>query len=439
MKKTKIAIVGPADSVALINKVAQERSEYLEIQPIVYKDAREVPNILDTSLQPDVWLFSGIAPYNHAVAATKTSKPLMYIPHQGTSLYRVLLQITYMAGLSIQSISFDTFSFQDIEETFVDAGLPLPSIYTNHFNGLVSAQEMTDYHYELWKSGKTQIAVTCFLATYENLKQLGVPAFRIWPTRNIIRSTLDMVESMAETARFKGGQIAIQHVGLDHYNEIVRANNTYGVTRIELQLYELLVDYTEKVEGSLVVRGNGQYTVYSTRGLVEELTDGFTVMPLLDEITRRIKATVSGGIGFGQTAYDADQNAHIALGAARRLGPGNWMVVTDDKVVVGPLSSAIHLRYSIRTEDSVIRELAEQLNISITTLNKLYAAIDKLDNNAINAEDLALYLAITQRSARRLIGNMVENGLAEVAGEELLSKGRPRKLYRIIIDKLLGR
>jgi hypothetical protein len=437
MNKIRMAIVGPSDSVALAYEVALEREDILVLLPIVYQDASEVYRIVtERTNEVDIWVFSGVVPYQCALAL-KINKPLFYIPHTGSSLYRALFQITYIEKMNLGRISFDTFSQKEVEETFHDIDVPLPQLFVKHYNGIVSSKDITDYHYNLWKSGQTDIAVTCFLATYERLKEMGVPAFRIWPTRSNIRTTLDIAINAFEAQRFKGSQLAIQHVAIDDYDDIVRASSSYGVKRIELCLYEILVEYAEKLKGSIVIRGDGQYTLYSTRGILEEITEHFTIMPILDSITRKVTAKVSGGIGFGATAYAAEENAFHALGLAKQRGNGLWMAVTDKRDVIGPLSSVIYLKYSVRTNDAVHKKLADELNVSITTVNKLVAVLDKLDKETIAADELAMYLAITPRSARRILSTLISQGRAEAAGEEMLVKGRPRKLYKILLHFLL--
>ena len=202
-------------------------------------------------------------------------------------------------------------------------------------------------------------------------------------------------------------------------------------------MHKLLIECVEAVKGSLVIHGNGQYTIYSTRGCVETWTRDFSILPLYQELTRTLRISVSGGIGFGPTAYEADENAHRALSFAHRSGKGQWMVVTDDHSVIGPLSSAAQLRFSFAgAAGAVGQELAKRLKMSTTTVNRLLAVIDKLDCDSVRADDLAFYLSITTRSARRILAVMVQEKLALVVGAEVLVKGRPRKLYRISLEKL---
>lgn len=439
MKKNRLAVVGPSDSVKLVCEVAKELNTVLQVFPVIYQNAAEVPEILKRyDKEVDLWLFSGKAPYWYAVNCQNTQKPLYFIPHTGSSLFRVLIQMSKNENLTLNNISFDSFSKKEIEEAFSDISPDIPNYYLLDYDGVISADAVTQYHYDLWKQKKTQVAITCFLSSYLSLKELGIPAYRIWPTRDNIRTMLTIATSKAEANHFKDSQIAIQHISIEGYADFVRESaSTYAAKRVESKLYELLLSYTEAVEGSIVQHGNGQYTLYSTRGRIEQLTNQFTVLPILDEITCKMTVSVNGGIGFGSTAHMADENAHLALGLARRAGKSKWMVVLDDKTVFGPLNSANYLQYALRTDDLVMRSLANKLKISVTTVNRILAACDKLDQESISAEDIASYLAITSRSARRLLSSMVDQDLAIMTGEEAVGQGRPRKLYHLYLHKII--
>ncbi|NMC30990.1 MAG: GTP cyclohydrolase [Veillonellaceae bacterium] len=439
MRKIRIGIVGPGDSVALIVEVAREYQDRMVATGYIYEDASEVPEIvLANDNDVDMWIFSGKVPYRYALAGKRSVKPKLFMPHTGTSIYRVLLYLA-KAQIPIGGMSFDTFSRQEIVETFEDAETPLPTIYVNDYDGVVSASELTRFHLELWQAGRTKIAVTCFFATYQELRRQGVMAFRIWPTKNNIRTILDLAVSKADAILSKAGQIAIQHIAIDDYDEFRRsAASGYSVQKVELQLYEILLQYAEKIQGSLAMQGNGRYILYSTRGAIEEFTCGFSQMPVIAEVGKRLSISASGGIGFGDTAYGADENANIALGLAKRKGKNHWMVILDDKTVVGPLNSDLQIAYSIRSETLDGLALAKKLNISGTTLNKLLSVFAKIEGEAIGAETLAQHLSMTERSARRLLGTLVQHGMALETGEEYRGAGRPRKMYRVDVKKIMA-
>jgi len=435
-----VAVVGPCDSVSLIREVAKEFGDEAEIVAFTYEVAAEVPAILaEHGDRPDVWLFSGKVPYNYAVATGYTAKPFFFIPHTGSSLYRALVQIACAVGLDADGISFDLFTEKEIAETFADIPLTVKNIYVREIEGIAEPAAITAFHYDLWRAGKTKAAVTALRSTYLELVARKVPAFRIRPLRDNVRTTLNLAIRTAEAATFKESQIAVQHIAIDDYADIARgANSGYDVRRLEAKLYALLIDYAQSVQGAINIHGHGQYTIYSTRGTVARITEDFTTIPIRDEIVRGLPVPVSGGIGFGGTAYGAEENAYKALGFARHLGKGNWMVVADDGKVSGPLSSRAHLRFSLRADSERCRELARRLKVSATTVNRLLASLDKMDIAAVSADELAFNLSITPRSARRLLAALVGQGLAQAANEETLHKGRPRKLYRLLAENFPG-
>jgi hypothetical protein len=438
MKRIAVGIVGPSDSVQYI--ISLTKDKYADLIPVavIYDDAVEVPErVKQYDFQVDVWLFTAVVSYNFAKSAQVTTKPMFFLSHTGSSLLALLVEMAYVQKLPMKSMSFDMFTGREIEEAFADAKIPLCKYYVYDWDSTVIAREMTDFHYSLWQQGKITLAVTCFLNTYLDLKERGVPVFRIWPPRDKVYDMLNHVISSAQAERFKEGQIAILQIAIDDYDDMVReAISGYAVQRVELKLHKLLIQCVEEVKGSLVIHGNGQYTVYSTRGCVQAWTRDFSILPLYQELTRTLRISVSGGIGFGPTAYEADESAHRALSFARRSGKGQWMVVTDDHSVIGPLSSSAQLRFSFAGATDLGQELAKRLKMSTTTVNRLLAVIDKLDCDSVRADDLAFYLSITTRSARRILAVMVQEQLALVVGTEVLVKGRPRKLYQISLDKL---
>ncbi len=75
----------------------------------------------------------------------------------------------------------------------------------------------------------------------------------------------------------------------------------------------------------------------------------------------------------------------------------------NKREVIGPLSSAVHLKYSVQADYEASKRFADKVGLSVTTVKRLLAVLDKLDNTTIGADELAVYLGITSRSARRIL------------------------------------
>ncbi|MFJ7936285.1 hypothetical protein [Sporosarcina sp. NPDC096371] len=61
--------------------------------------------------------------------------------------------------------------------------------------------------------------------------------------------------------------------------------------------------------------------------------------------------------------------------------------------------------------------------------------IKKRAREEISASELAQFMQITTRSARRILSELEGDGLAHVMAEESpLMAGRPRKVYKLLLD-----
>ena len=83
-----------------------------------------------------------------------------------------------------------------------------------------------------------------------------------------------------------------------------------------------------------------------------------------------------------------------------------------------------------------MKQTAEALSVNVTTLNRLLAVKEQIGSREIKADELGLYLSLTARSARRLLSLLIEKGLAEVVAEETCGKGRPSKVYRLLLENI---
>lgn len=434
----RFSVVGPRDSVELILNVGQISFPNITMIPMVYEDTFEAKNIFaPDSINVDAWLFSGIAPYSLISDSGKIHKHVFYVPHTGSSLYRVLLQAVYQDKQSIESISFDTFSYDEVKGVFLDLNGPIvfPKIRISP-KEIDNPHDLSKWHYDLWKSGETKMSVTCYLRTYQELSEKGIPSYRVRPTRDAILTTIDQVIQSIERDRFKGSQISVQLVEIENFEALIgKSYSGHYAKRQDLELYGLLLDYGRSIDGSVYSRGDGRYTLYSTRGRIENYTHSLKTMPIIDLLKRNLKVPVCGGIGFGETAIEAERNANIAIQFSKNGGPGNWTFVSDDRQVIGPLASKSAIKFSIRTTNPLDLAWAERLHVGTTTIQRLWYVLDRLKGKPILAEDFATLLNINQRSASRILNRLVEINIANVVGKQSKARGRPSRLFLIDIEK----
>lgn len=430
---TRVGVVGPKDSVQIICDVGTEFRDRMVFMPFVYQDVEEARELIRNA-EPgvDVWLFSGQAPY--AIAKEYIQKQKAFFPQlNGSSLTKVLLEITYRDGLQLERVSFDTILNTYFNETCAELGLPCERVRLLSYTGYTPTAELIDYHYSLYTQGDVDACATFLSSVYEQLTARGIPVYRITPDRMTIRNMLELARHEGETLHFKKSQIAVQLIEVNGIDKLVRENKSLNeLRRLELKLQEPILDYVEALAGAVVSLGNGKHMIFSTRGSFEE-NWSFPPATLMEKIYIVADLPPSIGIGFGATALAAERNAQLALFHAQKLGGLNAILINDEGQIEGPLQKPESLTFHYRTEDKEISERLKKAGVTITTYNKMIAVQKNLGQNSISAGEIAELLGMTQRNARRILSELEQQGFAELIGEEVpTNRGRPRKIYRIV-------
>jgi len=431
--KLRLGILGADDSLEIIESVTREFAE-LECLKIVYGKEEDIFERIEPHVdEADMWLFSGKVPYSMVKEWGKIQVPMAYVPHMGASLYRTLLYLSHQCGISVGDVSFDTFSADELNGFLQEAGIEGGYGWLKHYDGAITAEELADFHEKLWREGKTRAAVTCLRTADLELKARGVPVHRVLPTRAGVLSVIHMLLRTHEMLHFKDTQIAVQMMEIDPFREL--AGGTFATDEwqnAEIKTMEKLLRYAKQLQGSLKTAGPGRYAIFTTRGILQEVTSDYTAMPDLEEAFGIQPDGVICGIGIGNTACEAEIHAGKALLHAKEQGPASWMVFFDDKSIVGPLGRGEQLSYS--SVSSQLQTLSRQTSLSVLTLSKLDSILKKRKTRDISAHELAQYMQILPRSARRILMELEAKGFAQVVGEESPNpRGRPRKVYRITL------
>jgi hypothetical protein len=429
--KIRLGVLGADDSLEILQSVIDRYPEF-ESLPIVYWKEEEIIDLIKPYVdQVDMWLFSGQVPYTIAKEWGGISKPIFYVQHTGSSLYKTLLYIMYERKTSVSEISFDTLHPSELARILAEAGISDQPSFVKHYEGEIHAEVLAQYHYELWKEGKTKAAVTFLRTAYLELERLGVPVFRVLPAQATVTSLLNFALRTHEMLHFRDTQIAVQMIEVDSFAGLAKETfSTDEIFKMEMKVTEKLLLFAKGLQGSLKSAGPGRYVIFTTRGLLNKVTGNFTTIPTIDGLSDQDIEAVTSGIGIGQTVYEAEIHAGKALLTAKEHGQGAWMVFFDDKTVSGPLGKEKQITYTYASKE--LQALSEQTSLSVATLSKIQSILMNIGKKEINAHELAHYMQILPRSARRILLELEEKGIATVVGEENPHpRGRPRKIYRI--------
>ncbi|MCC7160862.1 MAG: hypothetical protein IT331_00060 [Anaerolineae bacterium] len=429
----RLAVIGPDDLVDQVVSIGQE-FPHLRFSRYPYEIETEAPVLADqAALQADLILFTGAAPFYWTKISGNPNIPFLFVPLTGSSFLRTLFVVREEHRFRPGKLSIDTPNLNLALETLNELGLSADDVYVKELSIPAKADDLAAFHTSLWKEGKIYAAITCLRSVYLRLKTDGLPVFRVLVTNSAIRTTLKLAQAQAEQLRYKGTQIAVQICEIDNFDDpIKRSNSGYEGKRVRLALQRVLNDYSERIWASVPSTGGPQFTIYTTRGILEATTDFFQCDPLLEEIRREMSVTVSIGTGLGPTAFHAEANARQTVERAKAAGGNCSFVMTDDGRLIGPLEGHPSLEAVITERDSGLTESAKRAGMSIETLSRIMSLLQSLGRETITAVELAQALRIAPRGARRMLLRLEQARMAQVFGEEQpLPSGRPRRVYRV--------
>lgn len=430
----EIGIIGPQDSMNLIFEVGEEFKEF-HLNSFNYSEIREVVHIIEDHPEFKYWLFSGQSPYWFAlnkglIDDTHSS----YIQLVGSGLIRTLLQAVYHNNFDLKRISFDTYLEHEIEEVFQELEVKLEYSKCFPYEGYMNEKKIVDFHLEQYREGKIDFAVTCIQSVYRELLVSDVPVVRVLATKNVIRQTYHFLKQKVETGQYLDSSIAIITLDLFRQNQKQDENYSYKFKKQLLNCEEQILSYAQIVNGSMVRMGDMFYFIFTTRGAIENANQsGHSLKNWLNDFSYLTMFKVWAGIGYGQNVFKAEKNGRLALQYARQQEKASLYLVSEEGNVEGPILDEDSIGYSPRS--TVDHKLFEQLNISPMQWSRVKAYLKQHSKNEITANELSEWMHVTDRTARKILKELEQGGMAEIIGEEQPGpRGRPRKVYRIVSE-----
>ncbi|NJB05153.1 transcriptional regulator, partial [Clostridioides difficile] len=290
--------------------------------------------------------------------------------------------------------------------------------------------ELVEWHIKLFEENKTDIMLTGFGAVYNELKERGYPVFRLQATIQLIKESYDKVKSEYALSKARFSQIAVEILSLIDYKE--KIDNYYSDMIKKSDMDKLVVNYVRSIQGSLFLLGRNDYVVFVHKGVADNEYNYDKLFNLKREI-KDMGFSLSIGIGTGVTAYQAENNAHKALRHSIDSKEIGIYLVDEDENIRGPLASENELNYSLMLSDEKVIEISKKTGMSCESVAKIIAINENRKSKIYDSKELAEYLNVSERSARRILNKIVNAGLGRICAKETsIGGGRPKNITEIL-------
>ena len=422
-----IGVVGPDDTVAMIERVAEEIGLDSILVVAKYKSPHETAELV-RALQPvcPVILFSGRLPYRLAVSAGFAPDNLDYIPHEGTDLFRALALVALSKEYTgqIPKFSFDSMTERDVGEAYDELRLPgdyhVIPLEIDSEPSEINIDRIISAHRALLEQGKIEHCVTCIRRVFETLSASKIPVIRIGHARISVRQALLRAHLRHELVQAEASQVAICILSQHSDSNTHQKHSTRQLSKAA----RLCSDF---LGGRIVKIDLNEALWITTRGAIDR---HLKALPL-SNVSVRGPAFILG-IGIGP---NADQAETFARQAQQRTSSSatRYFQIEQTAFVVEKIDPN-----EAREERQSDLETARNLQVSPAVIRRLGVVFQELDPNGFTSAELAQSYSIQPRSARRLLTLLKDRGFVEECGLSVQHRaGRPQLIYRIFLDRML--
>jgi hypothetical protein len=261
----------------------------------------------------------------------------------------------------------------------------------------------------------------------------GVPTLRIRPTGAAIRSALQTSALLGAHHRLEESQLVVIMVDVPTLRETPRrVTPRYWREELKLSLQRLLLQEAHRMSAAVWPLDDHSYLVTATRGSVAASTEGFRTPPFVERVREELGLAVEVGIGMGRTAQEAETHARAALVRSQTSQRTQGFALDRDgrALIPAPRTPPRAAAPAKPKGLEILARLADRLGDPPGENGSAQPLI-------VDAENAGKMLGVTPRTARRLLRTLVEEGLAwPLPPNRTPQPGRPRQLYRLIVEKL---
>ncbi|HXA60081.1 MAG TPA: transcriptional regulator [Streptosporangiaceae bacterium] len=433
-----IGVVGPHDLVERVMLMGHGPTPVpSRLVAAAYRDEQEAADkVVKLGSGVDVCLFASPVPYDFARKAGVLSMPATFVPLNGAALQGALLRAALDSRFDPARVSIDVLSRSEVEEAYSEISLSTEHVHLRE--EAAGPGTLAAFHERLWRRGATSVALTCVHATAERMEQAGVPTIRIRPTGASIRSALQTAALLGAHHRLEESQLVVVVVDVPTLRETPRrVTPRYWRDELKLALHRVLLQEAHRMSASVWPLDDHSYLVTATRGSVASVTDGFRTPPFIERVRDELGLAVEVGIGMGRTAQEAEQHARAALARSQTSQRAQGFALDRDGRALVPAPRQPPRNQLPQTKPKGLEILARLSDKLGDTLTDDQGRRGEAQPLIVDAENAGKLLGVTPRTARRLLRTLVEEGLAwPLPPNRTPQPGRPRQLYRLIIEKL---
>lgn len=409
----------------------------LEFDYITYERYTDAPDLLEHyDKKVDAVLFSGKSPYKICENQMNQSILMDYVPRHETTLYRVLLEITYLLKRDICRLSVDTYDKKMMQKLYKEIHVELREDSVFFAEQRYMDPNYKDYVVAFHRKNYYEHHVCCCITgleeAYREMKSEGIPVVLAVPSEDVVVQSVRNLQIRYIAKKNSENQIVVVAIKLNVPSEYsLMKEDEYSYLSQRIKIMDRLYHFNHRIDGVLVEQSKSECMIFTTKKIIETETNQYKDFYLLDVLREVSAVPVYIGIGYGKTANESKYNAYESMKKMERSRQNSVYIVFENGEVMGPLETGRGAKKQDSFDEKFYRA-ATETGLSVNTIYKIFGGIVKEEKADFTSRELAAICGVSVRTMDRIILKLCDAGYCEVISEKLMHKsGRPSRILRL--------
>lgn len=400
----KIMLIGTIESVKKIESII--KTEELELENVIIEDTDLMTKTISAIPSDIDGIFaSGIGVYNQLINSYKVNVPIEYAKRGSISFSKCVIS-NLNEIRKYKRPSFDSLDPDILESLIEEFDLSFDSHKILSYDANYGENSYLLNHIDLYKKKVTDCIFTAYGYSYNILKSMKIPCFRLEATKIDIMDDFENLLSKIKVKSTKRQTFLIHNFHMNTDN---------------LKIKDLIKNYARTFEG-LLIDQNNESIVISNRGLsIGEIEENLKIL------NRDRKIDIKLTLATGLTIKDGIDNSTYAR---KFLDDKHSIVFYDGK----------NLKYideekrtlNVNLSENKLEEISKNCGVSLEYIQKIILYTSNKKVSTLTSSQLSDFLKITRRTSNRIINKLVDKGYAKPIYIHNGSKGRPSKSIKIL-------
>ena len=262
-------------------------------------------------------------------------------------------------------------------------------------------KHITEYAKNLWNKGKIDLILSRSINNLGQLDELQIPYEAVFPNEEMIRNSIQHALDELRLDSITEQRLLSIFLRLPFTEEVEKEEQEYR----EASVYKFLTEYRKENHFLFTIeKGFNQFSI--STGLSPETE----LMPLLQEILSACRQNLNFpfrmGIGVSSSKERSRYYAEHALMESNRYGRNDAFFMEEEGKLLGPLSQKLKLLTDYSNPKAL--QFAKEQGIHESNILKLISLFENDPEQALSAQYIAELLAITPRSASRILAKLFQ-------------------------------